>query len=690
MNSFYGGQKGTSFNLVTTYTSKEAMVADFETSTCIVGYGEYVIISNGSSNENGDIYKRTNNLLIDGGAEYVGNITGPQGASATIRVVDFNTISSEEAGIETGSMTEDNDSFVPGYDSTTSTYNDTINYKMRQSEIGNTIQTELGLQFPYPVIEFTSVISTSAKEASIERISSPDNELHPFHYKYQLTLPKSLKQNNIISIQLQKVKTGDEIYKQNTTTLIDSSYIGKSILTYTMNISTDNSSIDRVYYLCDWPAIEDITLDATTDTLTFIYGDRQSEVQLKNLKGLTVDNLGFIRAEYSNTAGSTIINQDNPLRWITATSYDNTNKKFQITYNTKSDGENYDTELIPFTITGMDYVSDVTYENGEILVTTKDSDGVAHTIPYQLLDIETYLTDIDITSNGQIRHHYSDGTIEINTNEPTLKWIKEVTYNETTGKVEVTYNDDTSTDISRAMNSIVSATRQGNNLVINYSDKDPDIIEDVFADIPSIEFVFDSEAGKLKIIMDGETTELGTIRYVDNMRMTSGGEIQIHYQNQISTAYTTIGTLNNITALRISEENKNLQVQYNNVNTWYDIPGAIQITNNLKIGLDIDYGGNTTDANIISYLKTKYPNGYQNNEDMCVVVGTGSYKKVYMFGNYETVDDEGNVIESSTEKTWRVLGNWGKELDAVAASSSTDPRVQNLPTGGLWFVTEEE
>lgn len=78
MESFYGGKQGTSFIIKTTFTSVSAMDNAFKQGNLYkdVAYGEYVMIENTDilDDTRGNIYKRGYN-----GAEYIGNIRGPQG-----------------------------------------------------------------------------------------------------------------------------------------------------------------------------------------------------------------------------------------------------------------------------------------------------------------------------------------------------------------------------------------------------------------------------------------------------------------------------------------------------------------------------------------------------------------------------------------------------------------------------------
>ena len=93
-NSFYGAQPGKPFVISKTYSTIEAMVEDFNKSTCTVNFDEYAmiqsldrnatttgILTSAQSGEleaaeliNGRVYRRTYD-----GPDYVGNFAGPTG-----------------------------------------------------------------------------------------------------------------------------------------------------------------------------------------------------------------------------------------------------------------------------------------------------------------------------------------------------------------------------------------------------------------------------------------------------------------------------------------------------------------------------------------------------------------------------------------------------------------------------------
>lgn len=77
MDSFYGGQPGAPFFIAEEFNTFEELETCFlDISYRNVKYGEYAIISNKSSSENGDLYRRD-----PSGPHYIANISGPYGGA---------------------------------------------------------------------------------------------------------------------------------------------------------------------------------------------------------------------------------------------------------------------------------------------------------------------------------------------------------------------------------------------------------------------------------------------------------------------------------------------------------------------------------------------------------------------------------------------------------------------------------
>ena len=89
--SFYGGRPGASLAIVHSYSSVREMVEQFRKggmSTDQVNYGQYAAIDNKTDPDHGNIYRRGLNYSnAEGGAEYIGNMAGPQGEPGGIHII---------------------------------------------------------------------------------------------------------------------------------------------------------------------------------------------------------------------------------------------------------------------------------------------------------------------------------------------------------------------------------------------------------------------------------------------------------------------------------------------------------------------------------------------------------------------------------------------------------------------------
>lgn len=179
----------------------EGMVQCFEQggiSTNIVNYGEYVIIDTSNKNDldNGKVYRRGLNFQYDevnnplAGAEYIGQIVGPQGNSPELIMDSYSEI------IEEGGPTEDYVvDMVPGKDN--DIYNDEIKYTYItiKDEFGVITKCKVGFQFPYHVFEFSAEKVDAYAEPTITE--EDESKTHPFYYKMKVSIPKGVKGDSI-------------------------------------------------------------------------------------------------------------------------------------------------------------------------------------------------------------------------------------------------------------------------------------------------------------------------------------------------------------------------------------------------------------------------------------------------------------------------------------------------------------
>lgn len=102
--TFYGGIPGISFVIVKYYDTIEALVKDFNSQSCTVNFGEYVLISNENLlyEHNGRLYRRgyqkdaTSNIEDytnpGGGAIYCGCTVGPKGEAPNLKLETYEDV----------------------------------------------------------------------------------------------------------------------------------------------------------------------------------------------------------------------------------------------------------------------------------------------------------------------------------------------------------------------------------------------------------------------------------------------------------------------------------------------------------------------------------------------------------------------------------------------------------------------
>lgn len=181
---------------------KEGMLQDFQRggeTIDIVNYGEYVIIDTLDKNDkdNGKVYRRGMDYSTAPlyGAEYIGQIVGPQGAISDISLVSYDEIT--EAAASSGEQ-----DLVPGYDGTD--YNDKILYKYLdlKDDFDGISTFKVGFKVPYLVNEFEGRTRSAYKDDGtpvdstvnlIEEIPAEDENEHPFYKHYKIHIPKGIK-----------------------------------------------------------------------------------------------------------------------------------------------------------------------------------------------------------------------------------------------------------------------------------------------------------------------------------------------------------------------------------------------------------------------------------------------------------------------------------------------------------------
>ena len=465
MESFYGGLRGLSFNLVRSYSSKSEMLIDFLSSSCSVGYGEYVII-NSVTSENGDIYKRTTNLSVDNGAVYITKISGSIGQSASL---EFAT-NYDSIGGTPSRLNLLNGGLIPGYyaENSEDYFNDDICFKTLKTTIDNNTETKIAFQFPYPVINLEAATISNLNEAVIERI---DDGTHPFYYSYLLKLPETIKQNQIYNIEKITVAQTDIIYDNpQDKNDITENYLNKDIFIYKLKETSIANIIEiNNYYLCDYDFIQNISYNRLLDKIEITYNNTTVEIpltQAKQIASIALNNDGLLLVNYENDEHNPhIVNQDTPLKWIEGMTL-NSNGLLSVSYNNERNPRvinqdtplkwienmsladngllsvNYNDESNPYVVnqnTPLKWIKSMTLSNNGLLSVDYNNESNPKIIN-QNTPLK-WIENMSLADNGLLSVNYNNERNPkiINQNTP-LKWIDNIIYNENTQRINFIYN----------------------------------------------------------------------------------------------------------------------------------------------------------------------------------------------------------------------------------------------------------
>ena len=237
MSSFYGGKQGRTYNIVKRFDTVAAMVQAFSGGGAYteVNYGQYVIIdtvlTSGRSNlENGLLYRRgfdynattdltkpnqtdskyrNNNGGFDqesfqydwsnwvqnpgAGAIYVGQIVGPEGQTAKVKVEKWSQFVTQK-----NSHNYDGDWNSIYLDRNPGKYkqNNQIKYRDNvqvayvniRNQHGDIEQAFIAFDIPYTSLE-TELVNTDPYMAAATVYENPASTAHPFYYKWDFEIP---------------------------------------------------------------------------------------------------------------------------------------------------------------------------------------------------------------------------------------------------------------------------------------------------------------------------------------------------------------------------------------------------------------------------------------------------------------------------------------------------------------------
>ena len=415
MESFYGGRPGASFVIVKTFETIDAMKEAFIKGTSYneVYFDEYVTIYNTTEQGykyNGNVYRRGYNLNNGlGGAEYVGNITGPAGPATTIEFFPYNQINHSTEGftdkhiygnVETEKPSiideyiapyqgQDAIDLIPGAQMNEqgnyTNFNDNIFYRYCSVlDTQNKINVlKIGFKMPYPIFNF-SVTSIDADQP-IE-INKVDNGTHKFFHNWNLKIPTSVKgdsvsrlcvvtvnssqDNDYINYEFyapgvpseQQAKRASDVENKQAILVCD-------IVKYD---SKGNAKAPETYYVSDFNVIKNINI-TPQGYLVFTLPDG-SEVNSENSILPTIDNIGIndygqISINWSNTDNTSGTSTfENEIKWVHSIDYSD-DGGLMITWNTPKRAENGTIEYESDGITPIRDSQLLPMANGQKLIT---------------------------------------------------------------------------------------------------------------------------------------------------------------------------------------------------------------------------------------------------------------------------------------------------------------------------------
>lgn len=492
--SFYGGRQGASFVIVKQYTSIAEMVIEFGQGGGSIGqvnYGEYVIIDSLDKNslENGCVYCRKMTYNEEGiekpsidptadlteeqkeiyrnyiknpghGAEYIGQICGPDGKVQSVEITYYDDpiFNNPSKNVGDGSWSVDeNTGLVPG--KTENNFNDNIDY--RQSNLidskGNIIKYLIGFKIPFLVTYFDSkrrsayytaedgvdpsLVGTPIQdsfnllidneESTEDRDPTHGDTGHPFYRKYKISIPKGIKGDVADNVKIYpfKIKAGSSVYNSKTSS-------SSSIV-----IAEDTSIIVASYY-------DDY--DDTYKRVRIIYNGNIYQARIQDGKDY---HYGYLQTNYDNNVNGQHIQIDiGPYRTID---------------NIELSADGYLT--VNYTCENADTLSQalrwIYLEDNNTKGIQMDDDGSV-TVWYNTLDnnfqhehqtysnLLTWITKISLLNNGEFKVYFNNDmpkdAIEAEGGEQddenhayitNLKQVKDISV-ENNGDLIITYNDD--------------------------------------------------------------------------------------------------------------------------------------------------------------------------------------------------------------------------------------------------------
>ena len=335
MYSFYGGQPGNSFIIITTYRSIADMIAKFKLGSnyTAVHFDQHVMINTVNKNDpdNGKIYRRGYDFNNDmGGAEFVGTIVGPAGHAPMIQLTTVAEVKRKaaEEGYEerrsSGTYSITGANLIPGK-TVDNTFNDDITWECCSVRNENNEDTTayIGFTFPYTVIDIEASAVQPYIEGRYTDVSGAyrnDNYMHPFYEKWHLDIPKGIKGDSFQNLKVQVADMTIEPYEGQADDINNQQQV---IVYEYYNYENYKNGNPKKYYLGNYNAIKDITI-AQDGTITIRYNHNENKTFTKILKWITSLSLerdGTLTIHYNTGETQSITN--NKIKWINSVSTTN-------------------------------------------------------------------------------------------------------------------------------------------------------------------------------------------------------------------------------------------------------------------------------------------------------------------------------------------------------------------------------
>ena len=470
MYSFYGGQPGSSFIIITTYRSIADMIAKFKLGSeyTAVHFDQHVMINTVNKNDpdNGKIYRRGYDFNNDmGGAEFVGTIVGPAGHAPMIQLATIAEVrrKAAEEGYEerrsSGSYSVTGANLVPGK-KTDGTFNDAITWECCsiRNENDEDSTAYIGFTFPYTVIDVeASTIEPyiSGKYADVSGAYRNDDYMHPFYEQWHLDIPKGVKGDAFKNLKVQIADMSIEPYEGQAEDINNQ----EKVIVYEYYCYDEyKNGAPKKYYLGDYNVIKDITI-AADGTITISYnhgGNKTFPKIMKWISSLSLAADGALTINYNTGETRSITN--NKIKWINSVSSEN-GRTLVFTYNDDT------TDSVNLTLPNNISINtgDIEGEgNQKIKVdwTNGDSQDIGNPI--------NYIMQAAIDDNQHLLVRYSDPIRRAQSD--TVTWKNKTGWTDIGNlKVPYIYSDPSATDLQWTGLGTLKNSDETNYMVITFT-----------------------------------------------------------------------------------------------------------------------------------------------------------------------------------------------------------------------------